>query len=201
MTDDEQVKWNPAGYWQRFRTRRLSIDDVFEVYTRGIIPLLVPSVLTLFTLTGDAAADDWSNALAMWYVWPVYMGVFVLMAYRAESFRCSWSGKFWLLVPGLVATFLCAFVSMGYFMLANAITGDDSTPVWVHGPVIEKYHATSRGTGFNGYLTIEFEGRPVKMLVPSPDYKHYQLGDEYGQEFYRGGYGYFYRWEWFTSWK
>lgn len=81
---------------------------------------------------------------------------------------------------------------MGYFYFANALTGSNE-PVAVYGPVVKKGYSTGR-TGFNAYLTFLYNGREVTLKVPSKDYKSHKIGDIYGQTMYRGGMGYFYRW-------
>lgn len=209
MSDEEQVTvdrqwyepWSPTVFWQRYQVRELTDFDVQEAYLRIVIPLLLPLMLTGLWLTGEGAAKDWAVTWAEWVMWPAYLAIYLALSYRASACRTRLKDKLWLVTKGVALTYLCAWLSMGGFLMVNALTGDGDKPVPVYGKVIDKGSEYTRVMGFGGYLTVRYQGQPVKLPVTYPEFRSHEVGDEYGQVLYRGGFGYYYRWEWFSTWK
>lgn len=184
-------KWRWSAFWQRLKKREVTSEDLDALFFRVIIPLMLPSISPIFINT-EGDLGDWALRTAYIWIAPPLVAICCILSYWTMPDSQNIHRKIYGTVAPVFFGLIITGGFIGYFDFANALTGSD-VPVAVSGPVVRKGHSTGR-TGFNAYLTFLFEGREVTLKVPVKDYDGYNVGDIYGQTMYRGGFGYFYRW-------
>lgn len=95
----------------------------------------------------------------------------------------------WLMLPAYTA--VLSYLIAGYVDTINILTGEEQV-VWVGGPVIEKNINSSRWTGMQHVVYINFDGRKIGFLLNANEYAATELGDIRGREMIKGGLGYYY---------
>lgn len=191
-TVETKEKWSWSAFWQRLKKREVTGGDLDALFFRVVIPLLLLSVFLVLQLDSEGDAGDWAIRMAYIWVAPPVVVVCCLLSCWAKPLSPNIFGKLYSIVGSTVVGLLLAYASIGYLDLANALTGGDE-PVVVSGPIVRKGDTSGR-MGPRTYLYVFYEGREIHLQVPISVWKKYKIGDTYSQTMYRGGFGYFYRW-------
>lgn len=155
--------------------------------------MIIGSLSGLLFIDSECEAGEWAQNISQTWFWPASIFVGWLIIYRSEVWHRSLSWKLSLLIASVVFGWIYAFVMLGYPLWINALTASGET-VQVHGPVVDKKKGSTRYTGWDYFLTIQFNGRTVCLEVSQEEYNRRSVGSFYGREMQRGGFGYFYRW-------
>lgn len=188
---ERKHKWQWSALWSRLESKTATNHDLAGLLARVMIPLLLPALAPFF-LSSEGALSEWASETALFWIAPLASVACCLIACRVKPLSRHLAGKLGIVVVSVLVGLLLGYASVGYFDLANALTGS-YRPVYVSGPVIAKTDATSSLTPRH-YLHVVYEGREVNLHVPAKVYRSFSLGQRYGQTMYPGGFGYFYRW-------
>jgi hypothetical protein len=199
--DSPKSKWTWQEFWLRFKSKDLGEIDNDPLFWRVFIPAAFLGAIGWLFIDAEGAAGDWMTDVTLTYLWPPFTALGWVLVYRTKGWRQHWGLRLWLILAPIPMGGIAAFCMGGFPILANALTGGTER-VYVAGPVIEKKGGSgARFTGYNYYLTIRYEGRPVCLTVSKADYDSHPVGWTFGREMRRGGYGYFYEWYFGSSWR
>jgi len=188
---ERKQKWQWSALRSRLEGKKITNRDLAGLLVRIMIPLLVPALAPFF-LSSEGALSEWASQTALFWIAPLASLACCLFFCWMKPLSRHLLGKLCTVVVSVLVGLLLAYASVGYFNLANALTGS-YRPVYVSGPVIGKTDASSSLVP-RRYLHVVYEGREVNLHVPAKVYHSFSLGQRYGQTMYPGGFGYFYRW-------
>jgi hypothetical protein len=123
---------------------------------------------------------------------PIFFG-FILLAAHALPKNPSSLVKALRTFGAFSFAAVFSFASMGYFLLANALTGSNN-PVLVNGSVTEMKVESGRWAGKLNNITIHYGNRDVMLTVTPQEFAQLKPGDMYGRKMKLGGLGYYYTW-------
>lgn len=199
-SDTQKVKWTWGGFWLRLKSRKVGERDGDALFWRVFIPLGFVSYTGLIFVDTECEAGNWSIDVVLTYLWPAFVIIGWALVYRIETWQRHWGWRVWFSIAPLLLGWIAAYTLMGWAIWANALTASGA-PMQIVGPVIDQKKGQTRFTGFDYFLTIEFEGRPVCLNVTQDEYRSHPIGSVYGREMRRGGFGYFYELEYGAVWK
>ncbi|WP_183360340.1 hypothetical protein [Geomonas limicola] len=184
-------KWQWSTLWSRWESKSVTTHDLAGLLVRVMVPLLLPALVP-FLLTSEGALSEWATQTALFWIAPLASLACCLLCCWIKPLSRHFVGKLCTGIVSVLVGLAIAYASVGYFDLANALTGS-YRPVYVSGPVIGKTDASAALVP-RRYLHVVYEGREVNLHVPPTAYRSFSLGQRYGQTMYPGGFGYFYRW-------
>ena len=157
------------------------------------VPLLAPSFLSNVLIDTEAAGGDalWKYSMLVFFA-PIFIGLLVL-ANHALPKTPSTLIKALLVFAAFSFAAAGSYANMGYFLLANALTGSNQ-PALVSSPVTEMKAESGRWTGKLHNITIHYGDRDVMLTVTPQEFASLRTGEVYSREMKLGGLGYYYTW-------
>lgn len=180
------------GIWSHYKDRQLTTNDMNYLFKVFILPFIYGAAIQYFIYT-----TEWSD-LSTYYIklffLIAFIPAFLLFFHIYQHVKVEENSKLdiflkWFLI--LCNTVAISFTIAMYNITVNALMGDGQI-VWVGGPVIKKNINSSRWTGMQHVVYVNFDGRRIGFLLSANEYAATELGDVRGREMIKGGLGYYY---------
>jgi len=171
------------------------VDDLLgdKVFWYGMLPFIAPSFASLVFIDSEIALGNLAIKIALG-VFGIPMSIgFLLLNSRCLPRDHTIMFKAARVVTALFMAGTLSFVSMGYVVLWNAMTGSDNAVV-VSGPVVSMKNEGARWAGREYLVKIQHGERAVEMSITPREYATLKPGDTYGRTMKQGGLGYYYSW-------